>query len=90
MRLGEDKGKRFIDFFFFIFNFFSSRSQQAILSRFERSSTALVLWQPPTKITELIANVERERKAATDDDAERDNNNSTSSIDFNNSMDLDL
>ncbi|XP_037052064.1 uncharacterized protein LOC119085721 [Bradysia coprophila] len=60
---------------------------QAILSRFERPCTALVLWQPPAKITELIA-LQRERKAMMSDD-EQDNNNSTS-LDYNNSMDLDL
>lgn len=58
---------------------------QAILSRFERPSTALVLWQPPAKATDLCA-LQRERKVCDD---EQDNNNS-SSIDFNNSMDLDL
>lgn len=67
------------------FRFLFSNSQ-AILSRFERPSTALVLWQPPAKITELCAS-QRERKERDDD--EQDNNNS-SSVDFNNAMDLDL
>lgn len=55
---------------------------QAIFERFERPCTALVLWQPPQRIAELIVpkNVELRRK---NDDAEMDNNNGMA-VDLNN------
>ncbi|KAJ6622675.1 hypothetical protein Bhyg_17081 [Pseudolycoriella hygida] len=62
---------------------------QAILSRFERPCTALVLWQPPPSITELCATLQ-EKRARKLNAEEQDNNNSSSSIDFNNFMDLDM
>lgn len=57
---------------------------QAILDRLEKPCTALVLWQPPPKISELIIpkQVERARKR---NDAEQDNNNSIM-IDLNNGI----
>lgn len=63
---------------------------QAIMDRFEnRSCTALVLWQPPQRITELIVpkDVELQRKQ---EDEEQDNNNCMA-IDFNagDSMELE-
>jgi len=60
----------------------------AILSRFERPSSALVLWQPPPKIIDLCTSLSQQYGRKMNDE-EQDNNNS-SSIDFNNSMDLDM
>lgn len=58
---------------------------QAILQRFEKPCTALVLWQPPPRITEHIVpkDVELQRKS---DDADSDNNNCMA-MDFNNGGD---
>lgn len=65
---------------------------QAILERFERPCTALVLWQPPQRIADLIVSKEVEAKRKNDD-ANADNNNSMT-IDLNNetidAMDLEV
>lgn len=70
---------------------------KAILERFERPSNALVLWQPPKKITELIAPQNRDDDQSNEDSMDDNdiynfsNNNNGNSIDLNyeGSMDLD-
>lgn len=77
---------------------------QSILDRFEKPCRALVLWQPPQKLTDLIVPKEsRERDPDSDENdiAEEDmeeannnniNNNNDDSIDLNNEalMELDI
>lgn len=62
---------------------------RALIERMERPCTALVLWQPPPRITDLII----ARRSSKQEAEDQDNNNSMS-IDMNlntaNSMDLDL
>lgn len=65
---------------------------QSILNRYDAPCSALVLWQPPAKITDLI--IPKDSKQRQDEeDAEQDNNNSEL-IDLNNengtSMELDI
>lgn len=58
-----------------------------LLYRNERPCTAMVLWQPPPKIQNII--VPNNEDADDSDNNGQDNNNS-SSVDLNNFMDLDL
>lgn len=46
----------------------------AILSRFEKPSKALVIWQPPQRITDLIISKTVQEKQSSDDE-DVDNNN---------------
>lgn len=63
---------------------------KALLERMERPCTALVLWQPPRNLTNLIIPLSGGERSKDSDD-EQDNNNS-SLVDLNNfsGMDLDL
>lgn len=70
----------------------------SLLERIERPCTALVLWQPPPKLTNLIASASSVSAIEMDDSNnnnnnncidEQDNNNS-SRIDYNCSMDMEL
>lgn len=76
---------------------------QSILDRFEKPCRALVLWQPPHKLTDLIVPKDGRDRTDNDEIAEEDmeeannnnhsnNNNEDDSIDLNNeaSMELDL
>lgn len=47
----------------------------AILERFERPSKALVLWQPPQRLTELILSRATQETHQTQDDINNNNNN---------------
>lgn len=71
---------------------------KAILERFERPSNALVLWQPPKKIAELIVPRNQEENQSNEDemdDNEMDNfstvnNNNDNSVDLNYDASMDL
>lgn len=61
----------------------------AILERFEKPSKALVIWQPPQRITDLIiSKAAQEQK--TEDDEDLDNNNvELANVNNDSQMDLD-
>lgn len=60
----------------------------AIMERFEKPSKALVIWQPPQRITDLIiSKVKQEQN--TEDDEDLDNNN-VELADANNDSQMDL
>lgn len=61
---------------------------KVLLARFEKPCTALVLWQPPQKINDMIVPL-KDKEDEIVEEEKRDNNNSTD-IDLNCSMDLDI
>lgn len=81
MQLYATNRNLFSNIFFFLL--------QAILSRFERPCTALVLWQPPAKISELCANLTKQLTKKSNDE-EQDNNNSPAVGTTSMELDLDL
>lgn len=73
---------------------------ESLLERIERPCTALVLWQPPPKLTNFITDpqstneMDDSQEKQNEDDNQllfsQVNNNNNSSIDLNSSMDLDM
>lgn len=60
----------------------------AIFERFEKPSKALVIWQPPQRIVDLIVSKTTQEEKA-DDDEDLDNNN-IELVDANNDSQMDL
>lgn len=55
----------------------------AIIERFEKPCKALVVWQPPQRLTDLIVSKAVQEQQASDDES-NDNNNEDSNSDNNN------
>lgn len=60
----------------------------AILERFEKPCKALVIWQPPQRITDLIVSKSAQEQRAGDD--ENNDNNNVEFVDANNDTDMEL
>lgn len=60
----------------------------AILERFEKPCKALVIWQPPQRITDLIVSKSFQEQQTSDD--ESNDNNNVEFLDANNDTDMDL
>lgn len=60
----------------------------AILERFEKPCKALVIWQPPQRITDLIVSKSTQEQQASDD--ENNDNNNVEFVDANNDTDMEL
>lgn len=60
----------------------------SILERFEKPCKALVLWQPPQRITDLIVPKAKQEEETSDSDSQ--DNNNVEFIDLNNDADMDL
>lgn len=60
----------------------------AIMERFEKPCKALVIWQPPQRVTDLIIS-KTEQEAQNGDDESADNNN-VDFLDANNDLQMDM
>lgn len=60
----------------------------AILERYEKPCKALVIWQPPQRITDLIVSKTRQEQM-TSDDEDNDNNN-VEFVDVNNDTEMEF
>lgn len=60
----------------------------AIIERFEKPCKALVVWQPPQRITDLIVSKSVQEQQASDDET-NDNNNDDNNSDNNNAEFMD-
>lgn len=60
----------------------------AIMERFEKPCKALVIWQPPQRITDMIVS-KSSQEQQNEDDANADNNN-VEFMDANNDLQMDL
>lgn len=62
----------------------------AIMERFERPSKALVLWQPPQRITEMIMTKISENTNQNDDEQISDDGSGTQNTNTNDATQMDL
>lgn len=60
----------------------------AILERFEKPCKALVIWQPPQRITDLIVSKTVQQEQSNDD--ENNDNNNVELMDANNDIEMEL
>lgn len=66
----------------------------AIIQRFEKPCKALVVWQPPQRITDLIVSRSIREQQASDDESNDNNNSDNNNVEFmddaNNDADMDM
>lgn len=61
----------------------------AIMERFEKPSKALVIWQPPQRITDLIISKSTQQQQSEDDEDLDNNNGELADANNDSQMDLD-
>ncbi|XP_037924468.1 uncharacterized protein LOC119660141 isoform X2 [Hermetia illucens] len=62
---------------------------KALLARYEQPCKALVLWQPPQKLADMIVPATQKDDEISEDE-EKDNNNAVNSVDLNYCMDVEM